>query len=161
MLGPIYCSCTRGSRTHKRKQRKTYVVSHHGVWDVWSLFLLFSLPGLLPSFPSFLPIPRICFPKPVCILCSPVIMDLSASDPITKLPVVCLYFVLFLFKVKKKGGALGRKPSKENQIDPAYHFESCFGTGHWMKFGLVILRLCALLHPISFFSISGTKMNSI
>lgn len=45
MLGPIYCSCTRG-RTHKRNWRKAYVVSHHGVWDVCSLFL-FSLPGLL------------------------------------------------------------------------------------------------------------------
>lgn len=106
MPGPIYCSCTRGSRTHKRNQRKAYTVSHPGVWDVWSLFLLSSLPGLLPSFPSFLPIPRICFPKPVCVLCSPVIMDLSSSDPITKLPVVCILFC-FCSRWKKKGVGWG------------------------------------------------------
>lgn len=48
MPGPIYCSCTRGSRTHKRNRRKAYAVSHPGVWDVWSLFLLSSLPGCFP-----------------------------------------------------------------------------------------------------------------
>lgn len=64
-------------------------------------------------------------------------MDLSASDPITKLPVVCLFVVLFLFKVKNKKIFKKGKPSKQNQIDPAYHFEPCFGTGHQVKFGLV------------------------
>jgi len=104
MLGPIYCSCTKGRRTHKRNWRKTYVPSW--VWDVCSLFLFFSLPGLLAphSLVSCLFLVSASQNQFVyCTLLSSWIFPLQ----IPLLNCLLFVFVLFLFKVEKKGGGGG------------------------------------------------------
>lgn len=103
MLGPTYTVAPEGAGLTKGNKGKPTWSPIMGS-GMFVAYFFFSPTLAASSFPSFLPIPRICFPKPVCANVLSSHHGSSASDPITKLPVVCLYFVLFLFKVKKKGG---------------------------------------------------------
>lgn len=148
MLGPVIFW------VHLRNSGITYLVSHHRVSISCGTFLPFSSTcPIFSSLPGFLPTCSFCFLKLHLTQCA-VASPSASSSQISQLQLSLLTcLILLVFSVRG-----GKKPSKETWIDPAY-FKSCCSPQ--IKLGLAVWRPGAHLGPISCFSISETKMNSV